>query len=69
MSGVAGPTERAAAERVCTPKQLEVWRLRDRGLSLRSASLALGVSVSTVRGQLFEADRKIAIELAKEEAA
>lgn len=65
----AGPLERDVAARVCTQKQFEVWKLRDRGLSLRQIALGVGVSVSTVRTQLFEADRKIAAELAKEEAA
>lgn len=64
MTGtVASPEERAAAEKVCTLLELETWRLRDRGLSQRTMAVALGVSVSTIRTRLFNADRKIAIEL------
>jgi DNA-binding CsgD family transcriptional regulator len=71
VSRAASPAECAAAERVCksAPKQLEVWRLRDRGLSLRQIAYGIGVSVSTVRSQLLEIDRKIAVELRKGEAA
>jgi DNA-binding NarL/FixJ family response regulator len=68
VSGVASPLECEIAVRVCTSRQLDAWRLRDRGLSLRAIALAVGSSVSTVRSQLWEADRKIALELGKETA-
>lgn len=61
--GVASPEERAAADKVCAPRELETWRLRDRGLSIRSIALALRCSTSTVRSALWNADRKIAEEL------
>ena len=64
---MASPEEREVAERVCTVKELEAWRLRDRGLSRWAMSLALGVGMSAVRDRLRNADRKIAIEIAKED--
>jgi predicted DNA-binding protein (UPF0251 family) len=69
MTGIASPLEREIAARVCTVKELEAWRLRDRGLGKRAIALALEISVSTVKSRLFNADRKIAIELGKETTA
>lgn len=69
MNEVATPLERDTAAKVCTAKELETWRLRDRGLGKRATALALGVSVSTVKSRLFNADRKIAIALEGKEAA
>lgn len=49
------------AREVCTPRQLELLELRERqGHSLRSTSLAAGVSVSTVRSQIHAAHHRIA---------
>lgn len=57
------------AGEVCTEKELETLRLsRRHGMSLRSISLALDVSVSTVRQRLANADRKIELALRKEAA-
>lgn len=63
MTGVANQLEREIAARVCTAKELDAWRLRDRGLSRRLIALALGVSDSTLRDRLRNADRKIAIAI------
>lgn len=58
--------EREIAAKVCTDKEFEVWKLRGRGLSRRSIALALDVAPSTVRDRLWNADRKIALEIGKE---
>jgi DNA-directed RNA polymerase specialized sigma24 family protein len=58
-----------AAAQVCTTLELQTLQLRDRGLSLRQAALAMNVSVSTIRSRLFSADRKIELALRKEPAA
>lgn len=55
------------AAKVCTPKQLRVLELRERhGFSLRTTALATRSSISTVRGHLDAAHRRI--DLALEEA-
>ena len=56
------------ATRVCTEKELDTLKLRDRGLSLRQIALATGVSLATIRNRLFNADRKIEIALRKDVA-
>ena len=48
------------AAKVCTAKQLHLLQLRERhGLSLRTISLATGSSLSTGRGHLDAAHRRI----------
>lgn len=47
------------AQNVCTPKQLVVLELRERGFSLRMTALATGQSVSTVRDHLAAAQRNV----------
>jgi DNA-directed RNA polymerase specialized sigma24 family protein len=48
------------ARNVCTPKQYDMLELRKRhGLSLRTIALATGSSLSTVRGHLEGARRRI----------
>jgi DNA-binding CsgD family transcriptional regulator len=57
----------AAAE--LTPKQLHVYELTHRHrLSLRQISLALDISVSTVRTHLESADRKMSAALRRQAA-
>lgn len=58
---------RAAAERVLTRRQLDVYRLKANGLSERAIALKCRVTRRTVRDHLAEADIKIHREL--EEAA
>lgn len=49
------------AREVCTQKQFRLLELRERhGHSLRQTSLAVGVSVSTVRSQIQAAHHRIA---------
>ena len=57
------------ATRVCTEKELDTLRLRDRGLSLRQIALASSVSLATIRNRLFNADRKIDLALRTKETA
>lgn len=57
------------ATTVCTNAELELLRLRDRGLSRRTIALATGRHPSTVRDILWNADRKIELALRKEPAA
>jgi DNA-directed RNA polymerase specialized sigma24 family protein len=48
------------AHNVCTAKQLRMLELRERyGFSLRGIALATGSSLSTVRGHLEAAHRRI----------
>lgn len=52
------------AERVCTPKQLEIIRLKHRdGLSLRAIAFTLDIGLSTVRDHLARAEQKIELAL------
>jgi DNA-binding CsgD family transcriptional regulator len=55
------------AQTVCTPGELIVYQLTERGLSQRTISLHLNISRSTVRSRLENAYRKI--RNAKGEAA
>lgn len=54
------PRLAAIAAAVCTPAELEAWRLETRGMSQRAISAALGISRAAVRDRLENAARKIA---------
>lgn len=62
------PSYWPVAARVCTAKELEALELRDlHGLGQRVIALSLGLSRSTIRERLDNADRKI--QTALKEAA
>lgn len=68
---MSDPTEAelwAVAERVCTPAELEAYRLELRGLSQWTMATALGISRSALRERLRNAGRKITAALAEAEA-
>jgi DNA-binding CsgD family transcriptional regulator len=55
------------AEQVCTPRELTCLKLNTQGFGYRLIAGALGISVSTVRDKIKNAERKITN--AKQEAA
>jgi DNA-binding CsgD family transcriptional regulator len=57
------------AERVCTPKQLEVLKLASHDPALRWISDRLGITRQAVAARYADATRKIRIELEREDAA
>lgn len=59
MSAWQSDPLRPVAERVCTPRELEVVKLRCRGLSWRSVALVLGISRAAARDRWQRAARKI----------
>lgn len=63
------PHELAIANRVCTPRQLQVLDLRRRGLSHRQCAWYLDLNEATVRGHITAAERRIVTELRREFAA
>jgi DNA-binding CsgD family transcriptional regulator len=52
--------DRAIAERVCTPKELEVLKYKALGYGRRRGSLVLGISTDAWRDRQANALRKIA---------
>lgn len=50
---------KAIIESVCTPKELDAWKLALGGAGYRRIALALHISPETVRGRLERARRKI----------
>lgn len=60
------PHELAIAQKVCTPRQLEVLDLRRRGLSHRACAWNLDLSEATIRGHIHAAERRIVAELRRE---
>jgi DNA-binding NarL/FixJ family response regulator len=57
------PELREIIERVCTPKQIEILKLKHAGWGFKRIALALGVDESTVRGHLRAAERNIRQEV------
>lgn len=53
-------TDREVAHHACTPKQIQIYDLHDRGMSRRAIALALDLSPSTVQTHLENARRNIA---------
>ncbi len=51
------------AREACTPKQLAVLELRERGMSYGSIASAQRISVSSVRGHLRAASHNVAREV------
>lgn len=51
--------ELAAAAECCTPKQMQVLKLRNEGVGLRTAARILGISPSAARERLDAADLKL----------
>jgi DNA-binding CsgD family transcriptional regulator len=47
------------ANRVCTPRQLEILQAKQAGISTRTIAAHLGISRATVRSHLEAADHKI----------
>lgn len=62
-------TRRDTAQQVCTPKELDAWRLHEQGLGWKSIALALDISISRARDRVWNANRKIALANRKETAA
>lgn len=54
---------RDTATRVCTPKELDAWKLSLGGAGYRRIGLALGISRDAARARLDNAHRKIAAAL------
>jgi DNA-binding CsgD family transcriptional regulator len=50
---------RALIEQVCTPKQIEVVKLKARGLGVSRMGRVLGISREAVRGRLAGAELNI----------
>lgn len=57
------PELREIIEEVCTPKQIDVLKLKARGLSPRAIARILDVDRTAVRGRLDRAYRKIQARL------
>ena len=56
MSWAALPPDvRKAAERVCTPEQLQALKLWHDGAGYKRISLILGIGISTARGRIDRA--------------
>jgi DNA-binding NarL/FixJ family response regulator len=53
------PSVLATAERVLTPRQLNVYELRLRGFGYRRISYALGISTKTVEEHVMASERKM----------
>jgi DNA-binding NarL/FixJ family response regulator len=53
------PAVIATAERVLTPRQLNVYELRLRGFGYRRISYALGLSTKTVEEHVMASERKM----------
>lgn len=54
------PHELNTARQICTPRQLDVLTLHNRGFSLRMIAAYLDLDHTTVRGHLRAARRRIA---------
>lgn len=57
------PEIREVAERVCTPRQVEVLKLYAQGMGHRRVARALGVDTKTAREHLEAASRRIRDEM------
>lgn len=62
------PAYRELAQRVLTPRQLEVLRHRTNGVSYRKIAIALHVDEATIRGHERRAFTRLANALRKEAA-
>lgn len=60
---------RTTAERVCTPKELDVLKLKSDGYGRRRGALMLDISETTYRERMRNALRKIEAEHRQEEVA
>lgn len=54
------------AHKVCTPREYDIWRLHQAGMTTRTISLALNLSRWTVRDHIANAQRKITAAQTKE---
>lgn len=62
------PTDLDIARHVCTPGELQAFQLNQKGMGTRAIALTLGVSRSTIRSRIENAQRKITAAR-KDEAA
>lgn len=58
------PDLRKAFEQACTPAQVDAFKLKSQGYSLRRAAIVLGIDESSYRGLLRRGERRIQEEFA-----
>lgn len=67
--GEVSPELRDVIQTACTPRQIDVLKLRASGVSQRRIARMLDVDPATVRGLLERAQRRIRHEVARREAS